>query len=227
MKLRNPWIIRPLALAAAVVIRLWTGTLSLRLAGPRRRDHPADPRVRPCIYALWHESILFGVAWKIRADALISRHADGEFIAQAARHLGFGTVRGSSTRGGGAALLQLARRRGRHLVVTPDGPQGPRRRVQPGVALLASLTGLPVVPVGVGCTQAWRATSWDRFLIPRLGARAVFVVGPPVVVPRGLTRAGLESHRRRIELEMLRATADAERRAGAQDGDAPAIAAAA
>src|SRR5206468_6190352 len=105
------------------------------------------------LYAFWHEHLLLPAYHYGRRDirVLISTHADGQLIAEVCRRLGFGLVRGSTTRGGVEAVRQMLRDGGAsHLAITPDGPRGPRRRVQPGVSFLASRTGLPVVPMGIG-----------------------------------------------------------------------------
>jgi lysophospholipid acyltransferase (LPLAT)-like uncharacterized protein len=104
---------------------------------------------------------------------LISTHADGQLIAEACQRLGFALARGSSTRGGVEAVRDMLRANDTHLAVTPDGPRGPRRRVQAGVVYLAARTGLPIVPVGFAARRPWRAKSWDRFAVPRPFSRAV------------------------------------------------------
>src|SRR5207247_3368969 len=98
-----------------------------------------------------------------------------------------------------------------HLGVTPDGPQGPRRRVQMGTIFLAAQTGLPIVPFGVGYSRAWRAPSWDWLAVPWPGTRITVVVAPEVRVPRGLSRPQLEQYRRLVEERLNHASDDAER----------------
>jgi len=212
MKLRRPWAIRLAAFLAARAIRLWMRTVRYRLILPPGGDkHPVDPRVQRTIYAFWHETILFPTVFTAKVQILISQHADGELISQVCRHLGYDVVRGSSTRGGAQALLQLCRGGAdAHLLVTPDGPRGPRRQVQPGLVYLASRTGLPVVACGVGFRAAWRAHSWDRFAVPWPFSKAVAVVAAPVFVPANLDRQELERYRRLIEDRFLAATAAAE-----------------
>ena len=181
-------------------------------ASPTSTPSITDPRRNRFVYAFWHEDILFGAAQRAKIRVLISQHADGELIARTARHLGKGAVRGSSTRGGTAAILKMVRAPdGTHLGVTPDGPRGPRRRVQMGVVFLASQTGLPLVAFGVGYTGVWRAKSWDRFAIPKPGGLACAVVAPAVVVPPKLNRAQLEEYRQLIEDRMAWASDAAER----------------
>src|SRR5262249_28146081 len=156
-----------LGLAGALVIRQWMNTLVVRNDFCASGPQPTDPRRERFLYLFWHETLLFATQFRTRVHVLISQHADGELITQVCRHLRIGVVRGSTTRGGAGGLwdlLKVAKRT--HLAITPDGPKGPRRRVQPGAIFLASHTGLPIVPLGVGFAQAWRAQTWDRFAIP-------------------------------------------------------------
>ena len=99
----------------------------------------------------------------------LSRHRDAEILSHAAHHLGFEFVRGSTNRGGVAALRELlAKSRTMHLTITPDGPRGPRRQLAPGCVYLASKLGLPLVVMGYGYDRPWRVRSaWDQFAIPR------------------------------------------------------------
>ena len=215
MKLRNPVLIKLAALLGAAAIRWWMGTVRYRFAFHDPRTDPNSPALAGrYIYAFWHEHLLFPAARKpgSRVFVLISQHADGELIARVCRHLGFHTVRGSTTRGGVPAVRALLRqsRRG-HLAVTPDGPRGPRRRVQPGIIYLAARTGLPIVPAGIGYQRAWRARSWDRFAVPKPFSTATCVTAPTVWVPPDLDRDALEEYRRRVEQAMLEATEAAER----------------
>jgi lysophospholipid acyltransferase (LPLAT)-like uncharacterized protein len=222
MKLRNPWLIRVAAVAAAALIRVWMATVRVRVVNLDAAEHPADADRERYIYAFWHETLLAPVRFRARVRVLISKHADGELIARACQYLGFGVVRGSTTRGGGEALVALwdCSRRA-HLVFTPDGPRGPRRRVQPGMIILAARSGLPVVPVGIAFTRAWRARSWDRFAVPRPFSACVGVVGEAVRVPAEVDRAGVEHYRQLVEGRMLQATDTAERLAVADPPRGP------
>ncbi len=154
MKIRNPWIIKWIGFLGALLIRLYIGTLAYRY-------RPIGPNMNPLrrgfqgrfIYAFWHENILLPCYHYARRDirVLISEHADGEMIAQVCRHIGFGTVRGSATRGGTKALLKMMRAsKNCHIAVVPDGPRGPRRHLELGLVYLAARTGLPLVLMGIG-----------------------------------------------------------------------------
>ena len=122
------------------------------------------------IIAFWHErQLMMPLTYRgTQAHILISQHQDGEIIARIVERFGFKAIRGSSTRGGAIALRELIRigRSGADLVVTPDGPKGPRRVVKLGVVQLAKATGLPIVPLAFGCSKknSSRAGigSWSR-----------------------------------------------------------------
>jgi lysophospholipid acyltransferase (LPLAT)-like uncharacterized protein len=215
MKIRRQWLIKALGFAVAWVVRLWIGTLRYRYRPLGPSMDPNRPGFRGrYLYAFWHENILLPAYHYGRRDiqVLISRHADGQLIAEAVRHLRFRVVYGSTTRGGAEALRQMVRlSRRAHLAITPDGPRGPRRRVQPGVVYLAARTGLPVVVMGIAFQRAWRMRSWDRFALPQPWSAATLVTGAPIHVPADLGKEGLEHYRLLIEQALNRATAEAER----------------
>lgn len=212
MKLRNPRLIRLAAFVLGVIVRAWMMTVRIRIRNHDHHEHPGrDLGKGRFIYGFWHESLLGPTKFRVPVHVLISQHADGELIAQVCHHIGFGTVRGSSTRGGTRALLELREVATRsHLMITPDGPRGPRRKVQPGIVQLASCTGLPVVPVGVGFTRAWRFKSWDRFALPKPFSTVCLVAPPSLLIPPEVGREQVEDYRRLIEQRMLAATAEAE-----------------
>ncbi len=107
MKLRSPWMIGAAGFLLAGVVRLLAWTLRYRITALGADAHPIDPRKARYIYGFWHESMLAMVAFRMPIRVLIGSHADGEMAAQACRRLGFRVVRGSTTRGGGTALLRL------------------------------------------------------------------------------------------------------------------------
>jgi lysophospholipid acyltransferase (LPLAT)-like uncharacterized protein len=110
-------------------------------------------------------------------------------------------VRGSSTRGGGEALRLLTRqlRRGREVVVVPDGPVGPREVLKSGVIALARLSGAPIVPMAVGASRHWQLRSWDEFRIPKPFARCVMRFGEPIRISVDADRAAQEAARKEVE----------------------------
>jgi lysophospholipid acyltransferase (LPLAT)-like uncharacterized protein len=180
-------------------------------------DRSIDPAFPECrgqkIYLFWHEYILFPFYLRGNCNLamLLSRHRDAEILSHAARHMGFETVRGSTNRGGVAAIRQLLdKSRRMHLTITPDGPRGPRRRMAPGPIFLAGKLGMPLVLMGMGYDRPWRVKSWDRFAIPRPCTRARCITSPAIHVPPDLDRKGLDYFRIQTERLLNRLTSEAE-----------------
>ena len=150
----------------------------------------------PVIFVFWHGRLL-PLIHVHRHDGivvLVSEHRDGEYLARLLHHFGFGTVRGSSTRGGVRGLKGLIRaaRRGLDLAITPDGPRGPNRELKLGALAAARMTGLPLVPVGVGVTSAWRIGGWDELLVPKPFSTVRVAYGRPSFVPRHAGQAQMD-----------------------------------
>lgn len=193
--IRHPFVQGMLARLVAFYLRLVWATTRWTLVG---EDHARALAGQPMILAFWHERLpLAALGWRLlarrvpqpggrRAQVLISRHRDGRLIAAAVRPFGIGVVHASSSKGGAAGLRGLARilAQGGVAVITPDGPRGPARVAAPGVAQLAALTGVPVLPCAVASTRMRLAGSWDRMRFPLPFARGVAVVGAPVAVAR-------------------------------------------
>ena len=157
-------------------------------------------RGEPVVFAFWHGEML-PLMWQHRGDGtavLISSHRDGEIIARVAHAFGLTSVRGSTTRGGGRALLGLVRtlESGRDVGVTPDGPRGPAHVFAPGALVAAQRANAPVVPVAAHAPRAWRLRSWDRFLIPQPFSRITVAYGTPTyVAARTAREAAAETER--------------------------------
>lgn len=224
MKLRNPYLIKMAGWLGAGALRVWGSTLRSLIDSQGQHIVPWDPALQErYVYALWHENLLFLTTLRSETEitALISRHADGELLAQVSRWFGLRTVRGSSGRGGMDAVqefLTLGKRT--HLLVAPDGPLGPRRQVKRGLVYLASWTGLPIVPLGVGFQRAWRLNSWDRMALPKPLSTITCIAGPIVRVPSTINKASSDHYRRLVEQNMAIATSAAEAWAA---GEKPAI----
>lgn len=206
MKFRKPWQHRWIGRIGSVLLRVLGVTWRRRLIGV---DDP-----EPAIYMFLHGDIL--MAAHLHRDQghsiLISTHRDGEIIAQVAQRLGFDVIRGSSTRGGTRAVLEILRGRGgRRIAVTPDGPRGPRGKVEPGLIQLAAKAGWKVYPLGFAVSRAKRAASWDRFAIPYPFARIVCRLGEPLVPPPDPDRATCVELAQRASELLLAAEEAAER----------------
>ena len=151
----------------------------------------------PVIFVFWHGRLLplVHVHRHEGTVVLVSEHRDGDYVAGLLHQFGFGTVRGSSTRGGVRGLKGLIRaaRRGLDIAITPDGPRGPNREVKLGALTAARITGLPLVPVGVGVTSAWRAPSWDGLIVPKPFSTVRVAYGSPCFVPRYADRAEIDA----------------------------------
>ena len=170
------------------------------------------------LFAFWHGRLL-PLTYVHRGEGinvLVSTHQDGEYIARVIHGLGFGTSRGSSTRGGVRALRELIRAHDDRLDlgITPDGPRGPREKVQPGVIYLAKKLGLPVVPIGVSARPSLRAKSWDRFMVPLPFARCAIVYGQPILFDGSVSKEAIDSAGDHLELNLARVTREADENCG-------------
>jgi lysophospholipid acyltransferase (LPLAT)-like uncharacterized protein len=163
------------------------------------------------IGVFWHSRLVLPVfAYTGKGfHVLISSHGDGEIIGTVMKKFGHNLVRGSSSKGGKEALLEMVRlaRANCDIGITPDGPRGPAEVVKPGVATLASLTKRPVIPFAYSCSRAKRLSSWDRFMFPYPFSRAVFIWGEPLSCHEG---EPVEVLRQRIENALRETTAQAD-----------------
>jgi lysophospholipid acyltransferase (LPLAT)-like uncharacterized protein len=214
MKLTHPILFKLAALLGTTAVRAWMDTLDYRVTFYDPDVDPASPQCHgQKIYVFWHEYILLPLAMRGNCNLtmLLSQHQDAEILSYAAGHMGFELVRGSSTRGGAAALRQLLEKsRHMHLAITPDGPRGPRRQLAAGPIFLASKLGIPLVAFGMGFDRPWRLKSWDRFAIPRPFSRARCVLSPELHVPADLDREGIEHFRLKVEQLLNRLCDEAE-----------------
>lgn len=162
----------------------------------------------PVIFVLWHGHLLPLVHRHRGTDivVLVSEHTDGEYISRVIERIGFGTVRGSSTRGsvGGLKGLIRAARAGRDLALTVDGPRGPARAFKPGALLVAQTVGLPLVPIAVGASAQWRLPSWDNFMVPRPFSVVRIAYGEPRWLAPGAGREIREEIARELGQELER-----------------------
>ena len=116
---------------------------------------------------------------------LVSPSDDGNLVKPLLQRFGYGVIRGSSNKNPARAIREMVDRLrvGGRVVVTPDGPRGPRHSTNPGTAWMAKATGFPILPCGIATDRAWRLNSWDDFTIPKPRARVVVVYGELLWVP--------------------------------------------
>ena len=158
---------------------------------------------RQPVMAFWHGRILSATFFFRRRGIVVmtSENFDGEWIAGIIERFGYGTARGSTSRGGRKALLQLAREMaaGRAAGFAVDGPRGPARIAQPGAVWLAQATGNPVLPFHLEADRQWLLRSWDRTQIPKPFATVALAVGEPFDVPAGAGDGAIEEARVKLE----------------------------
>lgn len=206
-----------------VAPRLGRGYLRVLGATTRYREEGADrvaelrSRDGPVLGAFWHNRLL-GPLIPYRDQnigVVISRSRDGELVSRVAAGFGYLPLRGSSSRGGTQAIRAVLRHLGRgfDVVLTPDGPKGPRYTVQPGLVQLARRTGRPVIPVGVGISRKVVFSSWDRFQLPLPFGKIHLVFGEPLFVGADVRD---EDASEAIRTSLLAVTERADRSAGAQ-----------
>jgi lysophospholipid acyltransferase (LPLAT)-like uncharacterized protein len=193
----------------------WMRTLDYRLYYYDRSVDPARPEFRgPVIFIMWHEYVLvpFHLRKRSHLGILASRHRDAEWLSQMALMNGFQVFRGSSGRGGVGAMKAMFNQSDTSgLVLTPDGPRGPRREMAPGAIFLASKLQIPLIPVGFGYSNPWRnKRSWDQFPIPKPGSRSRIILGPRINIPEKLTREELEAYRLSVQRSLNCVTEVAE-----------------
>jgi lysophospholipid acyltransferase (LPLAT)-like uncharacterized protein len=167
------------------------------------------------ILAFWHGRIL-PATYYFRSRGIVvitSENFDGEWIARVIERFGYGTARGSTSRGARRALLQLKKQMGggRAVGFTVDGPRGPARRVQPGAVWLSRATGNPVVPFHIEAMRHWSARSWDKTQVPAPFTTLALAIGSPIQVPGDADPRELEDRRVEVELALTALELRAER----------------
>jgi lysophospholipid acyltransferase (LPLAT)-like uncharacterized protein len=212
------WHQRLGAVAIFIALRALLLTVRCRLRAPSEFFAPNAPN--PVIFCIWHNRLatcvkVLDVHRRPHNNgagmaALISASKDGAFLARILEWFRVQPVRGSSSRRGAQALLELTTwaERGYDLTITPDGPRGPCYQIQDGITSLAQLTGLPIVPAALNLNWKISVKSWDRFQIPLPFATCEVRVGKPIRVPQNASDAEREELRRQLEAEMLAITQD-------------------
>ena len=199
------------------LIQLVAATLRYRWAKP---PEITPPQTRPFVYCIWHNRLplclimyrryLRRTKQSMRMAAIVSASKDGGVVARILEHFGVQPVRGSSSRRGPQALLELTTwaERGYDLAITPDGPRGPCYVVQPGVVALAQITGRSILPVSYHLSWKIRIRSWDRFQIPLPFGRITMRFGDPIPVPHEASESEREALRLKVENALKAITLD-------------------
>lgn len=176
-----------------------------------RRTFEAALRDGPLLVAMWHGRMLAPLPAHAGRGigVLVSPSREGELVETILRKFGYRVIRGSSSRYGARALREMRSvlDHSGAVVITPDGPRGPRHSMNVGLAWLARETGAPIMPVGIACDRAWRLASWDRFTIPKPRARVQVVYGDTLEVAEDATDEELETSAAEVRRRLLEAEA--------------------
>lgn len=195
-----------------LLIQAVTSTMRFRYEDPQGVFKP--PGKSPGIYCVWHNrlalclkgyfSFAAGRTGTPGMAAMASASRDGAFLAAIIERFGVKPVRGSSSRRGAQALLELTTwaERGWDLAITPDGPRGPRYVAQSGAISLAQLTGLPIVPAGYNLRSKIQLKTWDKFQVPMPFSSCEVVIGKPIRVPRDASDEKREELRLELENQL-------------------------
>ena len=212
------WHARLSAALIYAVVRFLDATLRYRMEDPS--GALALARSGPVIFAIWHNRLALSLMLyrryilahlpDRRLAALVSASRDGGMLAHALRHFGVYPIRGSSSRRGAQAVLEMTTcaERGSDLAITPDGPRGPCYGVQDGVVAVAQLTGLPIVPVSFRVRWRYRFRSWDRFVVPLPFGRCEVRLAEVLRVPREASVTEREQYRAELERRLRVITQD-------------------
>ena len=208
MKIQG-WRARWLIAFGYWLLQIWVRTLRFKVVD--RAGVVGKPVTKNYIGCLWHNRLLI-MPYILRrftparhGAALISASRDGDLLTDAIHRFGFDVVRGSSSRMGASAILQLTEilANGGDVVITPDGPLGPVYELGPGLIFLAQKTGAPVLPMNMEYSSCWRLKNWDRFIIPRPFSKIRVVFDEPVTVRQTETSEEFDVERQRLQDRMM------------------------
>jgi len=203
------WLARWLIAFGFRLLQLWERTLRYEIDD--RAGIVGRPVTENYIGALWHNRLLIFPSILRRffpqrhGAALISASRDGDLIADVVQRFGYDVIRGSSSRLGASAILQLTEvlASGRDVVITPDGPRGPAYELGPGIIFLAQKSGAAVLLMNLEYSSCWRLGSWDRFIVPRPFSRVRVLIDRPRIVRSTQTAEQFESERLSLQEAMM------------------------
>lgn len=207
MKLNSPFLIKLQAVVFTAGMWLLFRTLRVELRECSEGTNPYSPATTDSFfYSVWHDSMIlptFG-GRQLRSAALTSQHTDGSMVAQVLRLVGMSTIRGSTNRISPAAIRELIKTaENKHVVITPDGPRGPRREMSVGITYLASRTGRAIIPTAFTCTRCWEIKgNWTDLVIPKPFAKIYLLLADPFEVPSDLSTDQLQEYKTKLQKEM-------------------------
>ena len=183
---------------------------------------------QPFLIAFWHGRLLMmSEAWPYKSpfNMVVSQHRDGRLIARTIGHLGFGSILGSSTQGGGTVMRAMLRalKNGECVGITPDGPQGPRMRASPGIVQVARLAGVPIVPIAFAARPSKLINSWDRLMVPLPFSHGIIRWGKPLEIARDADEAAVRATVKLLEDRLNQLVRDLDETLGLAEVE-PAIA---
>jgi lysophospholipid acyltransferase (LPLAT)-like uncharacterized protein len=191
------------------LLQIWARTLRYEIDD--RSAVLGTPVTENYIGALWHNRLLL-ISFVLKKFAphrpgagLISASRDGDLVADLTQRFGFDVVRGSTSRLGASAILELTNvlSSGRDVLITPDGPRGPAYQLGPGIIFLAQKSGAPIQPVNMEYSSCWRVGNWDRFILPRPFSKVRVIFGPLHRVARTTTKEQFEAERLHLQNAMM------------------------
>lgn len=193
---------------AGWLLRLVGSTLRIKITD---ESGLADVKSTPVLWALWHNTVFVmpyvGLKYLSHRKVVVltSASKDGAVLENAVAVCKLGAVRGSSSRRAVAALVALKKaiKSGFDVCITPDGPRGPKYKLQGGIIKMSETTGAPIIPVRVKFESAWKLKTWDAFRIPKPFSKVHVVMGEPMTIPEGLNEDAFEESRLLLEQKML------------------------
>lgn len=230
MKIRSRWLTKAAAFCAVLFFRLIFWTCRKKFIGkvPEARLETPKGQVdrEHFVLCVWHDALLlptFSAPRRLRQQCccLVSQHQDGTYLADAMAWMDYTAVRGSSKRGGAEALREMIDgAAGKHIIITPDGPRGPRRQLKLGALFIAAQTGRRLVPGAMVAKRGWRIRgNWTDLLIPVPFTTIYLVTGEPIAIPPNLERHELHNYLMKAQDAMDRLNEEADRLYANQPGD--------
>jgi lysophospholipid acyltransferase (LPLAT)-like uncharacterized protein len=195
-------VVRVAGFFGYVLVRMLGATIRFQTTGWENFEAIETAEKQP-IYSFWHDRIIAGTYYFRNRGIIVlsSSSFDSEYTARCIQRLGFGIIKGSSTRGGIQALVGMIRmmKQGFAMAFTIDGPKGPRYEAKAGPVVLAKKTGNPLMPFVIECEKYWTIKSWDRLQIPKPFTKANLIIGKPIYVNANARDEELEI--KRLELQ--------------------------